>query len=68
VDGIKKRSHGTGKRKLQRLLDLKRTYPADAFEKAIEEALHYGLYDLARLENMILSYVAGDFFKIEEQD
>jgi len=68
VDGIKKRSHGTGKRKLQRLLDLKRTYPVDAFEKAIEEALHYGLYDLARLENMILSYVAGDFFKIEEQD
>jgi len=68
VDGIKKRSHGTGKRKLQRLLDLKRTYPADAFEKAIEEALHYGLYDLARLENMILSYVAGDFFNIKEED
>ena len=68
VDGIKKRSHGTGKRKLQRLLDLKRTYPADAFEKAIEQALHYGLYDLARLENIILSYVAGDFFNIKEED
>jgi Mu transposase, C-terminal domain len=68
VDGVKKRSHGTGKRKLQRLLDLKRTYPADAFEKAIEQALHYGLYDLARLENMILSYVAGDFFNIKKED
>jgi len=68
VEGVKKRSHGIGKRKLQSLLDLKRTYPANAFKRAIEQALHYGLYDLARLENMILSYVAGDFFNIKEED
>ena len=34
----------------------------------MEQALHYGMYDLARLEQMILSHVAGDFFNIKEDD
>jgi hypothetical protein len=53
---------------LRRLLDLKRTYPPEAFEKALVQALHYGLYDLSRLEQMILSHVQGDFFTIEEDE
>jgi transposase len=68
VAGIKKNSYGSGRRKLQKLLALQRTYPADAFEKAVEKALHYGLYDLLRLENLILSFVAGDFFNLKEGD
>jgi hypothetical protein len=68
VAGIKKSCYGSGRRKLQKLLELQRTYPADAFEKAVETALHYGLYDLARLENMILSFVAGDFFNLKVDD
>lgn len=68
VAGIKKSCYGSGRRKLQKLLELQRTYPADAFEKAVESALHYGLYDLARLENMILSFVAGDFFNLKVDD
>ena len=66
VEGLKKRSSGRGVRSLRRLLDLKRTYPLEAFEKATVEALHYGLFDLARLEQMILSHVAGDFFSEDE--
>jgi len=66
VIGIKKSSHGSGRRKLQKLLGLQRTYPADAFEKAVQTALQYGLYDLLRLENLILSSVAGDFFDLEQ--
>jgi hypothetical protein len=65
VKEIKHRSAGRGVRSLRRLLELKRTYPPEAFEKAIVEALHYGLFDLARLEQMILSQVAGDFFTEE---
>ncbi|MBW2593543.1 MAG: IS21 family transposase [Deltaproteobacteria bacterium] len=65
---IKKSCYGSGRRKLQKLLELQRTYPADAFEKAVDSALHYGLYDLARLENMILSFVAGDFFNLKADD
>lgn len=68
VAGIKKRSYGSARRKLQRLLELKRTYPVDAFAKAVEQALHYGLYDLARLENLILTFVGGDFFNLEMDD
>ena len=63
--GFVHRSSGRAVRSLHRLLDLKRTYPPEAFEKAVIEALQYGLYDLARLEQMILSYVAGDFFNEE---
>ena len=68
VKELKKRSSGRGVKPLRRLLDLKRTYPPEAFEKALVQALRYGLYDLSRLEQMILSQVAGDFFNIEEEE
>jgi transposase len=68
VAGIKKHSYGSGRRKLQKLLELQRTYPADAFEKAVKTGLHYGLYDLLRLEDLILSFVAGDFFDLKADD
>jgi hypothetical protein len=68
VEEIKKRSPGRAVRQMRKLLSLKRTYPAKAFLQAVEEALHYGMVDLARLEQMILSYVAGDFFNIKEDD
>jgi hypothetical protein len=68
VTEIKNRSAGRAVRSLRRLLDLKRTYPHEAFEKAVLEASQYGLYDLARLEQMILSHVAGDFFTLEEDE
>ena len=54
--------------KLRRLLELKRTYPAEPFLAAIEQALHYGLFDLSRLERLILEHVAGDFFDLAGED
>ena len=68
VAQIKKRAHGRGVRPLRRLLDLKRTYPEEAFHSACEQALHYGLFDLNRLEKLILERVAGDFFRIDEEE
>jgi hypothetical protein len=68
VEELKRRSSGRGVMPMRRLLDLKRTYPPEAFEKAIVQALRYGLYDLPRLEQMILSHVAGDFFTIVEDE
>ena len=65
VKELKSRSSGRAVRSLRRLLELKRSYPREAFEEATVEALHYGLFDLARLEQMILSHVAGDFFNEE---
>jgi hypothetical protein len=40
-----------------------REYPRDAFLAAVAEAAHYGLYDLDRLERMILRRIASDFFQ-----
>jgi hypothetical protein len=68
VAQIKRRSHGRGVRPLRRLLELKRTYPEEAFLGACEQALHYGLFDLNRLEKLILEKVAGDFFRIDEEE
>jgi hypothetical protein len=68
IKELKRRSGGRGVRSLRRLLDLKRTYPPEPFEKALVQALRYGLYELPRLEQMILSYVAGDFFNIDEEE
>jgi len=65
VAELKKRARGRGVVKLRRLLDLKRTYPVGPFMDAVEEALHYGLYDLARLEKMILKNTGGDFFNLK---
>jgi transposase len=67
VVALKKRAPGRGVAKLRRLLELKRTYPVEPFLAAIEQALHYGLFDLARLERLILERVAGDFFDLEEE-
>jgi len=68
VEEIKKHSPGRAIRQMRTLLALKRTYPEKPFLTAIEQALHYGMVDLARLEQMILSQVAGDFFNIKEDD
>ena len=68
VEELKRHSSGRGVMSMRRLLDLKRTYPPEAFEKAVVQALRYGLYDLPRLEQMVLSQVAGNFFTLEEEE
>jgi len=49
------------------LLELKRTYPSEPFLAAVAQALAYGLFDLNRLEQLILERVAGDFFDLEAE-
>ena len=61
---LKQRSAGYGRRALRRLIEMQRTYPAEPFIAAIEQALHYGLFDLGRLEDLVLKQVAGDFFAL----
>jgi hypothetical protein len=52
---------------LRQLLRLVREYPRDPFLAAVREASHYGLYDLDRLERMILRRVQRDFFRLDEE-
>ena len=58
---LKQRGHAGNRRALRRLIEMKRTYPDSPFIAAIEQALRYGLFDLGRLEDLILKQLAGDF-------
>ena len=50
---------------LRQLLRMIRDYPREPVLAAIEEAAHYGLYDLDRLERMILRRIARDYFLLD---
>jgi transposase len=50
---------------LRQLLRMIRDYPRHALLSAIEEASRYGLYDMDRLERMILRRLAHDFFLLD---
>ncbi len=50
---------------LRQLLRLLREYPREPFLAAVREAAQYGLYDLDRLERMILRRVARDYFLLD---
>jgi hypothetical protein len=53
--------------KTKRLLSLYTTYPSEAVIPAIEEALEYGLYDLNRVEGMIIKNVSANYFNLKEE-
>ena len=55
--------HTGGRRPpLRRLLSMLRDYPRDPFLGAVAEAERYGLFDLDRLERMVLKQIAHDYF------
>lgn len=62
VASLKKKGKKPLVRALRQLLRLVREYPREPFVDAVREAEHYGLYDLDRLETMILRKIADDFF------
>ena len=66
VAALTQHRRGRDTRALQRLLQIKRAYPVQPLLAALEQALKYGLFDLARLESLVLRHVAGDFFALEE--
>jgi len=51
---------------LRRLLQIQQTYPAEPFVTALEQALRFNLFDLGRLERLVLKHVAGDFFALQD--
>ena len=53
---------------LRQLLRLLKEYPREPFLAAVREAGQYGLYDLDRVERMILRRVARDYFLLLDKD
>jgi transposase len=68
ISSLKKHVRGSGHRQLNRLLNFKRTYPSEAFLQALKQAHQYGLYDLNRLEELIIKFIAGNYFNLNEEE
>jgi transposase len=68
VAALKQKSRKVVALALRQLLRLLREYPREPFLAAVQEAARYGLYDLDRLERMILRRVARDYFLLLDPD
>jgi hypothetical protein len=66
VAAVKRRSRKVPGVALRQLLRLVREYPRQSLLAAVREAARYGLYDLDRLERMILRRVARDYFWLDD--
>jgi len=62
VAALKQRAAGRGTIALRRLQRLLRDYPRRPVIEAVRAAETYGLFDLERLERMVLRGIARDFF------
>src|SRR3989442_61398 len=65
VAGLKQRSRKAVTLALRQLLRLVREYPREPLLGAVREAGRYGLYDLDRLERMILRRVTREYFLLD---
>ena len=65
VEDLKRRGRKVIGLALRHLLRMLREYPREPFLGAIAEAAQFGLYDLDRVERMILRRVQRDFFLLE---
>jgi transposase len=63
---LKKRGHRYLTLALRQLLRIIREYPRQPVLSAVSEAARYGLYDLDRLERMVLRRIARDYFLLDE--
>jgi len=66
VTAVKQRSRKVPGLALRQLLRLVREYPRQPLLAAVLEAARYGLYDLDRLERMILRRVAREYFLLDD--
>jgi transposase len=66
VAGLKQRSRKIVTLALRQLLRLVQEYPREPLLGAVREAARYGLYDLDRVERMILRRVAREYFLLDE--
>jgi hypothetical protein len=68
ISELKQKGRKVATLALRQLLRLLREYPREPFLAAVAEAARYGLYDLDRLERMILRRVARDYFLIGDPE
>ena len=64
VGALKRRGKLQTTLALRQLLRMAREYPREPLLEAIQTAAHYGLYDLGRLERMVLRGIATTYFQL----
>lgn len=67
VAGLKKGCRGPVALALRRLLSMIREYPREPLEAALRQAARYGLYDLERVERMVLKQLREHFFLFPDE-
>ena len=65
VEDLKRKGRKVVTPQLRHLLRMLREYPRQPLLSAVAEAAQYGLYDLDRLERMILRRVAREYFLLD---
>jgi transposase len=66
VERLKKSGRGPVVRLLRKLLSMVRDYPRAPLVSAIQEAERYRLFDLDRVERMVLKRIGDDFFFVND--
>jgi hypothetical protein len=68
VDALKSREPGRAGRSLTRLRQLYLDYPTEPLCAAVAVALEHGLFDLRRIEELVLRHVGETFFRLPRLD
>jgi hypothetical protein len=68
VDAFKKRDGGRAMKSVRRLYRMYLDYPTDVLLRVARDVEPYGLFDLARIEKLVLTHIAGDFFRLPIDD
>jgi transposase len=66
LDALKAKRPGQAIRAMKRLLGMLRDYPREPFLRAVAMAAEYGLFDLDRLDGMVLRNTARDYFVLSD--
>jgi transposase len=64
IQALKVRGRGRATLQMRRLLRMFDDYPRQALLESIQSASQYGLYDLERVETMVLRKLAREYFQI----
>ena len=63
VDVLRQRHGGRAVRPIRRLHTMFVDYPTEVLVGAVRHALEFGLFDLERIEGLVLKRISGDYFR-----
>ena len=64
IDVVKKRDGGRAMKAVRRLYRMYLDYSTDALVQVVRDIEPYGLLDMARIEKLVLTHIAGEFFRL----